>query len=364
MSSLTKAGKSNVDVAQGEGTSAAPPMADMFDEPQEMPVNEQLRAAIGACQQELAEAYAAFDAAALRHQRTHKRITITAAVFGTLAIVAAILQLSGRFEGLRLPGIEATLVVVTLAAVILGVFTSLQRKWLLERHKAERLRLLKFRALTDPLLWDGRNANLKEWTNRLRLEKEEIASLTHEALHHWVTEDSIPEVPTTPNLELAPSDLQSLIEYYRRKRLQAQMDYFARQARRNFRLDRWTRIIPPLFFFGSVTFALLHFGHDIFSAEEEGARHEASWASIILMLLAAMLPVLGAGLRTVRSALEFARNNIRFRAKLVALQPLAARLQEETDVEATFRDLWCCEQIFESEHREWLRLMIEAEWFG
>jgi hypothetical protein len=29
-----------------------------------------------------------------------------------------------------------------------------------------------------------------------------------------------------------------------------------------------------------------------------------------------------------------------------------------------FRLLWQCERIMEVEHREWLRLMIEAEWFG
>ena len=28
------------------------------------------------------------------------------------------------------------------------------------------------------------------------------------------------------------------------------------------------------------------------------------------------------------------------------------------------RDLWWCEHILESEHREWLRLMYETEWFG
>ena len=29
-----------------------------------------------------------------------------------------------------------------------------------------------------------------------------------------------------------------------------------------------------------------------------------------------------------------------------------------------FRLLWQCERIMEVEHREWLRLMIKAEWFG
>jgi hypothetical protein len=39
-------------------------------------------------------------------------------------------------------------------------------------------------------------------------------------------------------------------------------------------------------------------------------------------------------------------------------------LQRETDAATIFRLLWQCERIMDNEHREWLRLMIEAEWFG
>ncbi len=37
---------------------------------------------------------------------------------------------------------------------------------------------------------------------------------------------------------------------------------------------------------------------------------------------------------------------------------------EETDAYPILRDLSWCEHILESEHREWLRLMFETEWFG
>ena len=55
-------------------------------------------------------------------------------------------------------------------------------------------------------------------------------------------------------------------------------------------------------------------------------------------------------------------------SKLMALQRLDQNLETELNVnEVTvrriFHDLWCCEQIMEFEHREWLRLMIEAEWY-
>ena len=37
---------------------------------------------------------------------------------------------------------------------------------------------------------------------------------------------------------------------------------------------------------------------------------------------------------------------------------------EDTDAYAILRDLSWCEHILETEHREWLRLMYETEWFG
>jgi hypothetical protein len=44
--------------------------------------------------------------------------------------------------------------------------------------------------------------------------------------------------------------------------------------------------------------------------------------------------------------------------------PPAQPDDEEIDAYAILRDLSCCEHILETEHREWLRLMYEAEWFG
>jgi hypothetical protein len=65
---------------------------------------------------------------------------------------------------------------------------------------------------------------------------------------------------------------------------------------------------------------------------------------------------------------------IRFQAKYLALDSISKRLQgnppksapirNDEEAEAILRDLWYAEQIMESEHREWLLLMLEAEWVG
>ena len=38
--------------------------------------------------------------------------------------------------------------------------------------------------------------------------------------------------------------------------------------------------------------------------------------------------------------------------------------EENTEAFAVLRDLAWCEHVLDAEHREWLRLMYDAEWFG
>jgi len=43
---------------------------------------------------------------------------------------------------------------------------------------------------------------------------------------------------------------------------------------------------------------------------------------------------------------------------------LSERLREANDPDTVFREIGFCEQTLEADLREWLRLMVEAEWFG
>ncbi len=172
--------------------------------------------------------------------------------------------------------------------------------------------------------------------------------------------DEIPDPPTTESCVHVPSEARtSLAGYYREIRLAAQIEYFSRRAEENQRHDRPVRYLPAVFFFASVMAALLHFAGDLVTGE--GRSHD--W-SVALIVLAAAFPVLGATARTLRMAHEYSRNTSRFRAKLVVLRRLSDALATETDPVNVFRELWCAEQVLESEHREWLRLMINGEWFG
>jgi hypothetical protein len=142
------------------------------------------------------------------------------------------------------------------------------------------------------------------------------------------------------------------------------MDYFDRQAERNGRFDRRTRLITPGLFFISVVLAYLHFIYDLIRTSDHTNPAHPDSLSVLLIAAAIAIPVIGAGVRTWRTAYEFARNANLFRAKHAALGQLAERVRRESDPTALFYAMWCCEQILDAEHREWLRLMIEAEWFG
>ncbi len=91
-------------------------------------------------------------------------------------------------------------------------------------------------------------------------------------------------------------------------------------------------------------------------------------------------PIATSEISTISTAHEFARNTSRFQAEHHALCELARRLSEvlseapdntagvapdrEHDTHAVLWELGFCEHMLESDRREWLRLMVEAEWYG
>ena len=99
------------------------------------------------------------------------------------------------------------------------------------------------------------------------------------------------------------------------------------------------------------------------------------WEVAFTTLGAASLPVAAAIIRTLRSAFEFSRNRSRFQAAEDALHVLDDRLTHRliwddshlpsADLTSVMlRDLARCEVHLRNEHQEWLRLMLEAEWFA
>ena len=338
---------------------------DMDDWPRALPGSVK-----SACD-ELVVTYREADAKAIKSLNRHRIAVRLSAIFGTAAVSVAIIELARHAEGLEgkawllLEGIAALAVG---AVVIWGSLSALMSTWLLERHKAERCRFRKYRFLLDLALasdpiW------ITELSAELKKDAVDFRTLDDADMERWMDDDPVADPQPIPNDDehTVRERLRDLASHYVRQRLEGQEKYFFRQSKRNTDRDNRYKNIPLIFFFLSILFALVHFllpaALEMFSIKTE---LHTEW----MVAAAAILPVLGSGIRLWRSAFEFSRNTIRFRAKANTLKTLISSVNNQLRSdhrivpEELVRDIWNGELVLEEEHREWLRLMREAEWIG
>ena len=352
---------------------------DMHDSAEELARYAPIAGTLQLCRR-IADEFDAADERAVKFQGRHRWLTRGAALFGTLAVVFAIIGLSRGEQELwsavwlpskqALDRVELWLAGSALAIVLVGWLSHYKESWLRWRHQAESCRLLRYNFLTHPSLWRGRDEDARLWIET------KLNQISHTDLDKAVREPT-PHGPFEGTQSKLPRGvLRALTEYYLSKRLNPQKEYLANRTQRN-ELSDWIRAYLPWFFFVSILAVFFKFFISEFSPRWEH----------LLALLAALLPAAAAGVRTWRSAFEFSRNKGRFEAAHQALRDLerclveegfaaserpsdhasstaTARDAEETDAYTILRDLSWCEHILESEHREWLRLMYETEWFG
>src|SRR5579871_1983089 len=169
---------------------------DMVDTPADLERWPLLRGPLQTCRDVLGGPYTTADRAAMAHQRDHRILTLIAAACGTAAVLVAVLQMSESLGETPLRLVEMVAAAIALIAVALGVFAARQRNWLLQRHRAEHCRLLKFHYLTDPALWSDRPPDPAAQAASLR---EVVATAEAQGpaeLERWVHEDEVPEVPS------------------------------------------------------------------------------------------------------------------------------------------------------------------------
>lgn len=316
------------------------------------------RGALDFLQQTIFPEWKRSDAEAIRRQRWHKFIATTAIAAGISAIVCAILQLVMERlsqETKHLLGhIEVTAILVAAIAVGAGVILHFHHGWLASRQKAERLRVLKFRSLAWRELW----CDFEAWKNKVRQFTEALGNLDSAAAKKWAQEEeSGAYVPDhLGGCEVSTHDLRALAALHQIKRLSFQRYYFQFQSEKatpRSRIADWK--IGMWLFFITVIVVLVHRLH----LHPEGAVFDA-W----LIGLAALLPVIGFGLRAWLAAFETPRSRNLFRAKARALDHFLLRGEAATSDPEQFRSLVADgEDVFINEHREWYRLQLEAEWF-
>jgi hypothetical protein len=290
----------------------------------------------------------------------HRIAAPSVALFGTFAVILAILQLYGwkpfSEEGEFIFAITAILVVGV------GIAFGFMRKWLVRRHRAERCRFLKFNFLLDLESAGRERDRLLRTARKFRDQANALEEVDYDDMEQWLEEDQVlQDPPTLDENEIVLSDMHVLAEHYLRTRLAVQSRYFLRQANRDMRSNWRFKNVPALFFVASICFAVAHFVIQHYWTQFEHV-------TPFFMLLAAVLPVAGACIRALRGIGEYSRNTIRFRAKHNALSDLIKDMERALSEQPKALELqsllWKGEQILEGEHREWLRLMMETEWIG
>ncbi|HTO76076.1 MAG TPA: hypothetical protein VMQ61_08360 [Thermoanaerobaculia bacterium] len=343
---------------------------DIHDEGRDLSDEGPLGKYLSFCARELVPAYEKADGDANVNQRRHRRFTGLAGALGAIGLAFAAVNIA--FPDEVLPGplfppatlyewrlfLEAAFSLFAATLVALGLVLEFHRAWLIARYKAERLRLLKFQKIVEPDFWCAGGVTPKSERD-FATARDKIVALGENdlpALAH--AEDAIPPRPSATACEaLDRAQRLVIVAYYRRKRLDFQIDYFARAAERIEK--RWIRRPGwlPLVFFTSVAFAAFHV-----AAEHAGTNWQQ--AKSIALAISFGIPALWAAARTYRSANEFGRNENRSLAKNASLSTIRNRLDPDGPPDDVFSDLGLCEYVLATDLGEWLRLMREAEWYG
>jgi hypothetical protein len=262
---------------------------------------------------------------------------------------------------------EIVFALSALALAAIGLSIALKDRWLLYRHQAELCRLLKFRLLLQPSRWrnpESMQAWIKHALHQIKgLDQDSVREAIEAAFPRFALREEDAVLP--------PAAMLQLCNYYRSKRLSLQRAYLENRAGQNAAKMLLYSKLPTALFFLSVIAAVAHYFL-------EKAGHEGG--ILFAGLAAACLPVAATWARTIRAAFEHSRNKSRFRAASAALADLEHCLTEDiatgllpvhgapppglVEAHAPLQDMLWCEQILHTEHIEWLRLMVETEWYG
>jgi len=328
--------------------------------------------ALSLVQDAVHQSFTKCDKEALRYQKLYQNISIWAVIFGALTIVAAILEFIIRDHETPMTAAEGFIALFTLLLIGIGLFGEFKEKWLTARYKAENLRLLKFRNLTDSRLWCP-PVNMNLLREELQDEVHKIEAQNYDKVKEWASEGVRPRVCAPPCEKICDSALQEFVDYYRVKRLHVQTNYLKRKSESSEEIGAKTAMIVRWIFFASFAFVLahlvLHFSgatHPLVGCKPPAdcnSPRESAW-TMWLIGLAAGIPVIAAGVRTYRASREFERNALRHRATLDSLEELERELRATDDLNQKFRLLGFCELVLEMDCREFMRLLREVEWYG
>ncbi len=350
-------------------------------------------------QDEVFAPYTHYDRQAVSNQKWYTRISIGAVLFGASSVFFAFLEMMRvTGAGVRAWYGELLAVLLTLFFIAYGTARKFKTNWILSRYKAERLRLLKFKKLTDASLW-CEPEDMSKAAGALREEVRCITDERYDDAKVWSAHGVHPKAADPPCQDRCREALRELVQYYIPKRLDVQTSYLERKSGVVEELGERTANVVRWLFFASFAFVLVHLvgsyprGNAIATAthttvipstpkpgqqagsvppenavnppangKDEG-EHPWNWEDGFAFA-ALFLPIVAGAIRTHRTAHEYERTASRHRATLDSLHWLCTQLREAKNLDQQFELIGFCELVLEADCREFLRLVSEAEWYG
>jgi hypothetical protein len=249
-------------------SSAVPKSDDMLDPETEVSEYPELRDLLHACKP-VVKAFHDAEREAFKYQANYRRNAKWSAWLGTTAIALGVLllvlmQFRNKDGVSEVPFALVSVTICELVAAVLaiivvswGQFSSDKEKWLLERNRAERCRLLKFSMLIDPEIWGGAKSAISE--DKLQRPLRDIQSAELASLWSWIEKDPPPRcAETLGNHRVSAAALRQLVDYYRKKRLDYQIGWLARTAKRCEEKHRPQRYQFSFLFYASIVAVFLH----------------------------------------------------------------------------------------------------------
>lgn len=251
---------------------------------------------------------------------------------------------------------EAAAAALALGAGGWNAASGASRKSVLEVHRAERCRLLKYRFLVDPAVWTRRGSESEDRRERFRRDAGEIQTLTADRLADWTSRDTVAFAPTLPvGSGIDTHTVHTLVDYYQERRLDPRLEELGHAIRRSPARDGVVRLSSALFF-AAVALVAAHLLLDLpFVGLASSPRVPRAIWSAVAAAVAVVLPALAMAFRLSRDASGLASDRARLAGAHHALSELSGRLQKASGAEAIFRELGFCEDVMETHHREWLR---------
>jgi small basic protein len=261
-------------------------MADTAGEKGQVFLSDYIASKLRKYQSILIPVYEQANSAAIKFQKSHTFWIMVFILSSTIAVILALLQLYEPIRigfGLYILAAEGMILGIGIFAIVNDMrFGKYHKKWIIERHRAERCRFLKFYDLliNDDAYFDQEIIIIKKITD--------FSPINLWIRDHGQNPDIIKKFIDKNNA----SHIGDIFNYFMCRRLFVQMNYFLKRHHENReKKELWTKKLPLFLISIAFSVAFFHIGWEIFQGLDLKGSSLLSIVGITLIFLAITLPI-------------------------------------------------------------------------